>query len=115
MKNRRIAGALASPLFATALGTMLLVATAAPVAADDQLYLCRGAGRWGAVRLEIVDDGGACAGFEVRDRSGKTIQSFRGWIGSVSLAMYLNAERNLQLDRGWTFDAKTNLWMPPKR
>jgi hypothetical protein len=27
---------------------------------------------------------------------------------------FLNAERNLLRDRGWTFDPKTNLWMPPK-
>jgi hypothetical protein len=27
--------------------------------------------------------------------------------------MYLNAERNLLRDRGWTFDANTSLWMPP--
>lgn len=28
---------------------------------------------------------------------------------------FLNAERNLLGGRGWTFDANTNLWMPPKR
>ena len=28
--------------------------------------------------------------------------------------MYLNAERNLLRDRGWTFDSKTNYWIPPK-
>jgi RHS repeat-associated protein len=28
---------------------------------------------------------------------------------------FLNAERNLLRDRGWTFDKETNLWMPPKR
>jgi hypothetical protein len=27
--------------------------------------------------------------------------------------MYLNAERNLLQDRGWTFDANSSLWMPP--
>jgi hypothetical protein len=27
---------------------------------------------------------------------------------------FLNAERNLLRDRGWTFDAQTKLWMPPK-
>ncbi len=27
---------------------------------------------------------------------------------------FLNAERNLLRDRGWTFDSKTNDWMPPK-
>lgn len=27
---------------------------------------------------------------------------------------YLNAERNLLQDRGWTFDPKTSTWMPPK-
>ncbi|MDR0275683.1 MAG: hypothetical protein LBI48_10195 [Burkholderiaceae bacterium] len=27
---------------------------------------------------------------------------------------FLNAERNLLMDRGWTFDPKTNYWMPPK-
>jgi hypothetical protein len=27
---------------------------------------------------------------------------------------FLNAERNLLRDRGWTFDPNTNLWMPPK-
>ena len=27
---------------------------------------------------------------------------------------FLNAERNLLRDRGWTFDPKTNRWMPPK-
>ncbi|PND38351.1 hypothetical protein C1O66_12995 [Paucibacter aquatile] len=27
---------------------------------------------------------------------------------------FLNAERNLLMDRGWTFDRSTNLWMPPK-
>jgi hypothetical protein len=26
---------------------------------------------------------------------------------------FLNAERNLLRDRGWTFDPATNLWMPP--
>jgi RHS repeat-associated protein len=28
--------------------------------------------------------------------------------------VFLNAERSLLRDRGWTFDSKTNLWMPPK-
>ena len=28
---------------------------------------------------------------------------------------FLNAERNLLRDRGWTFDPNKNLWMPPKR
>ncbi|PID64493.1 MAG: hypothetical protein CR962_01445, partial [Gammaproteobacteria bacterium] len=28
---------------------------------------------------------------------------------------FLNAERNLLKDRGWTFDSKTNYWMPPKQ
>jgi hypothetical protein len=27
---------------------------------------------------------------------------------------FLNAERNLLRDHGWTFDAQTNFWMPPK-
>jgi RHS repeat-associated protein len=27
--------------------------------------------------------------------------------------MYLNAERNLLKDRGWTFDSKANYWLPP--
>jgi hypothetical protein len=27
---------------------------------------------------------------------------------------FLNAERNLLRDRGWTFDPKTNYWTPPK-
>ena len=27
---------------------------------------------------------------------------------------FLNAERGLLRDRGWTFDSKTNFWMPPK-
>ena len=27
---------------------------------------------------------------------------------------FLNAERNLLLDRGWTFDRSTTFWMPPK-
>jgi RHS repeat-associated protein len=27
---------------------------------------------------------------------------------------FLNAERNLLRDRGWTFDPKTSFWMPPK-
>ena len=27
---------------------------------------------------------------------------------------FLNAERNLLRDRGWTFDPQTNFWMPPK-
>lgn len=27
---------------------------------------------------------------------------------------FLNAERNLLRDRGWNFDPKTNLWIPPK-
>ena len=27
---------------------------------------------------------------------------------------FLNAERGLLRDRGWTFDSKTNYWMPPK-
>jgi hypothetical protein len=27
--------------------------------------------------------------------------------------MFLNAERNLLQNRGWTFDASTNFWMPP--
>lgn len=27
--------------------------------------------------------------------------------------MFLNAERNLLRDRGWTFDDKTSYWMPP--
>ncbi|MBX9729608.1 MAG: hypothetical protein K2X31_11935 [Sphingopyxis sp.] len=26
---------------------------------------------------------------------------------------FLNAERNLLRDRGWTFDPKTNYWNPP--
>ena len=26
---------------------------------------------------------------------------------------FLNAERNLLRDRGWTFDSKTNYWNPP--
>ncbi|MGR4876191.1 RHS repeat-associated core domain-containing protein [Pseudoxanthomonas sp. LARHCG66] len=26
---------------------------------------------------------------------------------------FLNAERNLLRDRGWTFDSQTNFWMPP--
>ncbi len=29
--------------------------------------------------------------------------------------VFLNAERNLLRDRGWTFDSNTNLWMPPVR
>lgn len=29
--------------------------------------------------------------------------------------MFLNAERNLLKDRGWSFDAKTNYWNPPKQ
>lgn len=28
---------------------------------------------------------------------------------------FLNAERNLLRDRGWTFDSKTNYWNPPKQ
>ena len=28
---------------------------------------------------------------------------------------FLNAERNLLRDRGWTFDSQTNYWMPPKQ
>jgi hypothetical protein len=28
---------------------------------------------------------------------------------------FLNAERNLLRDRGWTFDSKTKLWMPPTK
>jgi hypothetical protein len=28
---------------------------------------------------------------------------------------FLNAERNLLSNHGWTFDTKTNLWMPPKK
>jgi RHS repeat-associated protein len=28
--------------------------------------------------------------------------------------MYLNAERNLLKDRGWSFDSKTNYWTPPQ-
>jgi hypothetical protein len=27
---------------------------------------------------------------------------------------FLNAERNLLSDRGWTFDPQTNYWVPPK-
>ncbi|MBL8483158.1 MAG: RHS repeat protein [Rhodocyclaceae bacterium] len=27
---------------------------------------------------------------------------------------FLNAERNLLMDRGWTFDPQTNFWMPPQ-
>jgi len=27
---------------------------------------------------------------------------------------FLNAERNLLMDRGWTFDPRINYWMPPK-
>jgi hypothetical protein len=27
---------------------------------------------------------------------------------------FLNAERNLLKDRGWSFDSKTNYWNPPK-
>ena len=27
---------------------------------------------------------------------------------------FLNAERGLLRDRGWTFDSKTIFWMPPK-
>jgi hypothetical protein len=28
---------------------------------------------------------------------------------------FLNAERNLLKNRGWTFDPQTNYWMPPKQ
>ena len=28
---------------------------------------------------------------------------------------FLNAERNLLKDRGWTFDSQTNYWMSPKQ
>lgn len=28
--------------------------------------------------------------------------------------LFLNAERNLLSNRGWTFDSQTNFWMPPK-
>lgn len=33
---------------------------------------------------------------------------------SDATGQFLNAERNLLLDRGWTFDRATNYWMPPK-
>jgi hypothetical protein len=29
--------------------------------------------------------------------------------------VFLNAERNLLRDRGWTFDHTTNYWIPPKQ
>jgi len=41
-------------------------------------------------------------GFPIRDAS----------VGDTS-GQFLNAERNLLRDRGWTFDANTNLWNPP--
>jgi hypothetical protein len=73
-----------SGLFSTgcALATLLMAVCAR---ADDAPYMCTVGQTSKTIRLSAVEEDGGCAGFEVRETSGKLIQSYRGWLGSGSL------------------------------
>src|SRR5437868_4747226 len=56
--------------------------TSGSAMADDTPYQCSVDVTSRNLRLTAVEKDGACAGFEVRDRSGGVVQSFNGWLGS---------------------------------
>jgi hypothetical protein len=61
----------------------LAIALAAPHASadDDSSDPCTIGQPSPAVQLTAIEQNGGCAGFDVRDRAGKLIQSFRGQLG----------------------------------
>jgi hypothetical protein len=106
-------------------GEELLGANSAAETAEARLVIGRGADlakpgalNPGEFKLSWPPTGAAQTEWKVnsgllRDEMGN-LRPIRDASPGNTGGQYLNAERNLLQDRGWTFDPKTSTWMPPK-